>query len=65
MHSRNTLLDDEEKARLKVTGAGEPRVIKSNPFPFLRRQGLLERYWAGTVSPHSSWDARPGISVPY
>lgn len=31
MHSRNTLLDDEEKARLKVTGAGEPRVIKVQP----------------------------------
>ena len=65
MHSRNTLLDYGVKARLKVTGAGKPRVIKSNRFPFLRCQGFLERYWAGTVSPHSSWDARPGISVPY
>ena len=65
MHSRSNLLDYGVKARLKVTGAGEPRIIKSRPFPFLRHQGLLERYWAGTVSPHSSWDARPGISVPY
>lgn len=44
MHSRNTLLDDEEKARLKVIGAGEPRVIKSNPF----LSSDAKAFWRGT-----------------